>query len=219
MMNDFSSRLASYWPALMEGAWTTLWLCAMGMLLGFALGVVLHLLATGRSRLGVAFTKVYVSFFRGTPMLAQLLLLFYLPSALGLDVPPMVAGVAALALNTAAYQSQILGSGFAAIAQGQMEAASVFGIGKFDRLVHIQLPQVLRLTSPALVSELIDVIKVSAVVSVISITDLMRVSQQLVSQTYRPLEVYLVAGLFYLALTSLLSLLGSQLERRWQERN
>lgn len=219
MMNDFSNRLAMYWPALIEGAWTTLWLCAIGMLLGFLLGVSLHLLANGRSRLGVAFTKVYVSFFRGTPMLAQLLLLFYLPSALGMDVAPMVAAVAALALNTAAYQSQILGSGFAAIPRGQMEAAGVFGIGKFDRLIHIQLPQVVRLTSPALISELIDVIKVSAVVSVIAITDLMRVSQQLVSQTYRPLEVYLVAGLFYLALTSLLSLLGSQLERRWQERS
>ena len=217
-MNDFSSRLALYWPALLEGAWTTLWLCSIGMLLGFVLGVLIHLLANGRSRVGVAFTQVYVSFFRGTPMLAQLLLIFYLPSALGLDIPPMVAAAAALALNTAAYQSQILSSGFAAIPRGQLEAASIFALGKYNTLVHIQLPQVLRLTLPALISELIDVIKVSAVVSVISITDLMRVSQQLVSQTYRPLEVYLVAALFYLVLTSLLSVLGSLLERRWKER-
>jgi len=217
-MNDFSSRLALYWPALLEGAWTTLWLCSIGMLLGFVLGVLIHLLANGHSRVGVAFTRVYVSFFRGTPMLAQLLLLFYLPSALGLDIPPMVAAAAALALNTAAYQSQILSSGFAAIPRGQLEAASIFALGKYNTLVHIQLPQVLRLTLPALISELIDVIKVSAVVSVISITDLMRVSQQLVSQTYRPLEVYLVAALFYLVLTSLLSVPGSLLERRWKER-
>ncbi len=217
-MNDFSSRLALYWPALLDGAWTTLWLCSIAMLLGFALGVLIHLLANGRSRVGVAFTRVYVSFFRGTPMLAQLLLIFYLPSALGLDIPPMVAAAAALALNTAAYQSQILSSGFAAIPRGQLEAASIFALGKYNTLVHIQLPQVLRLTLPALISELIDVIKVSAVVSVISITDLMRVSQQLVSQTYRPLEVYLVAALFYLVLTSLLSMLGSLLERRWKER-
>lgn len=217
-MNDFSSRFALYWPALLDGAWTTLWLCSIGMLLGFVLGVLIHLLANGRSRVGVAFTRVYVSFFRGTPMLAQLLLIFYLPSALGLDIPPMVAAAAALALNTAAYQSQILSSGFAAIPRGQLEAASIFALGKYNTLVHIQLPQVLRLTLPALISELIDVIKVSAVVSVISITDLMRVSQQLVSQTYRPLEVYLVAALFYLVLTSLLSVLGSLLERRWKER-
>jgi polar amino acid transport system permease protein len=218
MMNDFSSRFALYWPALIDGALTTLWLCVIGMLSGFVLGVLLHLMANGRSRGGVGCARVYVSFFRGTPMLAQLLLLFYLPSALGVDVPPVVAAAAALALNTAAYQSQILGSGFAAIAKGQVEAASVFALGRYNTLLHIQLPQVLRLTLPALICELIDVIKVSAVVSVISITDLMRVSQQLVSQTYRPLEVYLVAGLFYLLLTSLLSVLGSLLERRWRER-
>lgn len=218
MMNDFGSRFALYWPALIDGALTTLWLCVIGMLSGFVLGVLLHLMANGRSRGGVACARVYVSFFRGTPMLAQLLLLFYLPSALGVDVPPVVAAAAALALNTAAYQSQILGSGFAAIAKGQVEAASVFALGRYNTLLHIQLPQVLRLTLPALICELIDVIKVSAVVSVISITDLMRVSQQLVSQTYRPLEVYLVAGLFYLLLTSLLSVLGSLLERRWRER-
>ncbi|MFF7709406.1 ABC transporter permease subunit [Pseudomonas sp. NPDC007930] len=217
-MNDFSTRLALYLPALFSGALTTLWLCAAGMLLGFAVGVLLYALGNSRQPGAVAFARVYVSFFRGTPMLAQLLLLFYLPSALGLDVPPLVAAALALALNTGAYQSQILRSGFAAIPPGQLEAAAVFSIGRWPTLLHIQLPQVLRLTLPALVSELIDVIKVSAVVSVISITDLTRVSQQLVAQTYRPLEVYLVSAVFYLALTSLLSVLGRLLERRWQER-
>ena len=217
-MDDFGARFALYWPALLDGALTTLWLCLAGMLLGFVLGVLIYLLGNSRSRGCVAFARVYVSFFRGTPMLAQLLLLFYLPAGLGLDVPALAAGLA-LAMNTAAYQSQILRSGFAAIPRGQLEAAAVFSIGRWHTLLHIQLPQVVRLTLPALISELIDVIKVSAVVSVISITDLMRVSQQLVSQTYRPLEVYLVAALFYLALTSLLALLGRELERRWQARS
>lgn len=218
-MDDFGARFALYWPALLDGAFTTLWLCLAGMLLGFVLGVLIYLLGSSHSRGCVAFARVYVSFFRGTPMLAQLLLLFYLPAGLGMDVPALVAAGLALALNTAAYQSQILRSGFAAIPVGQLEAAAVFSIGPWRTLLHIQLPQVVRLTLPALISELIDVIKVSAVVSVISITDLMRVSQQLVSQTYRPLEVYLVAALFYLVLTSLLALLGRQLERRWQARN
>lgn len=217
-MNDFGARFALYWPALLNGALTTAWLCLASMLLGFVLGVLIYLLGTSRSRVCVAFARVYVSFFRGTPMLAQLLLLFYLPAGLGLDVPALAAAVLALAMNTAAYQSQILRSGFAAIPAGQLEAAAVFSIDRRRTLLHIQLPQVLRLTLPTLISELIDVLKVSAVVSVISITDLMRVSQQLVSQTYRPLEVYLVAALFYLALTSLLALFGRGLERRWQAR-
>jgi len=218
-MNDFGVRFALYWPALLDGALTTLWLCLASMLLGFVLGVLIYLLGNTRSRGSVAFAWVYVSFFRGTPMLAQLLLLFYLPAGLGLDVPALVAAGLALAMNTAAYQSHILRSGFAAIPSGQLEAAAVFSISRWSTLLHIQLPQVLRLTLPALISELIDVIKVSAVVSVISITDLMRVSQQLVSQTYRSLEVYLVAALFYLVLTSLLALLGRELERRWKARS
>lgn len=217
-MSDFSDRLTLYWPALLDGARTTLALCSAGMLLGFVLGVALYALGNSRQPGAAAVARVYVSFFRGTPMLAQLLLLFYLPSTLGLDPPPWLAAALALALNTAAYQALILRSGFAAIPAGQLEAASVFSISRASTLLHIQLPQVLRLTSPALVSELIDVIKVSAVVSVISLTDLMRVSQQLVAQTYRPLEVYVVSALFYLALTSLLSGLGRLLERRWQER-
>jgi len=79
-MDDFGVRFALYWPALLDGALTTLWLCLAGMLLGFVLGVLIYLLGSSRSRGCVAFAGVYVSFFRGTPMLAQLLLLFYLPA-------------------------------------------------------------------------------------------------------------------------------------------
>ena len=100
-MTDFSSRLALYWPALLDGALTTLWLCAASMVLGFLIGVAIHLLCNGRSHLGRAFARVYVSFFRGTPVLAQLMLLFYLPSALNIDVSPLVAAGAALALMLA----------------------------------------------------------------------------------------------------------------------
>ncbi|MCW1935339.1 ABC transporter permease subunit [Pseudomonas sp. MDMC_285] len=100
-MNDFGARFALYWPALLDGALTTLWLCLAGMLLGFVLGVLIYLLGNSRSRGCVAFARVYVSFFRGTPMLAQLLLLFYLPAGLGLDVPALVAAGLALAMNTA----------------------------------------------------------------------------------------------------------------------
>ncbi len=217
-MTDFLQRLTMYAPALWSGALVTLTLCLAGMIAGFILGVIIYQCGESRHRGWVAFARIYVSFFRGTPLLAQLLLCFYLPAAIDLDIPGSVAAVIVLAMNTSAYQSQILRSGFQAIPAGQLEAAAVFGLSRLQTLWKIQLPQVLRLTLTALVSELIDVIKVSAVVSVVSVTDLMRVGQQLVSQTYRPLEVYLVTALFYLALTSLLSLSASALEKHWQER-
>lgn len=218
-MTDFIQRLTMYAPALWNGALMTLILCLAGMIAGFILGVIIYLCGESRSRVLAGFSRVYASFFRGTPLLAQLLLCFYLPTAIGLDIPGTLAAVIVLAMNTSAYQSQILRSGFQAIPPGQLEAAAVFGLSRFQTLYKIQLPQVLRLTLGALVSELIDVIKVSAVVSVVSVTDLMRVGQQLVSQTYRPLEVYLVTAIFYLALTSLLSVAASALEKHWQEKH
>lgn len=217
-MTDFIQRLVMYIPQLRHGAMVTLTLCVAGMAIGFVLAVLLCQLSQSRHKSLQAFCGVYCSFFRGTPLLAQLLLCFYLPTALGLDIPGSMAAIIVLAMNTSAYQSQILRSGFDAIPAGQLEAAAIFGISRVRTLCRIQLPQVLRLTLSALVSELIDVIKVSAVVSVVSVTDLMRVGQQLVSQTYRPLEVYLVTAVFYLLLTSLLSVAASLLEKRWKER-
>ena len=137
---------------------------------------------------------------------------------MGLNIHGSMAAIVVQAMNTSAYQAPILRRGFDAMPAGQLEAAAIFGISRVRTLCRIQLPQVLRLTLSALVSELIDVIKVSAVVSVVSVTFLMRGGQQLVSQTYRPLEVYLVTAVFYLLLTSLLSVAASLLEKRWKER-
>ncbi|EKN3486586.1 amino acid ABC transporter permease [Yersinia enterocolitica] len=217
MMGEFFQLLRSWLPILIDGAVTTASLCIVAIVAGFFIGVVIYLMESGHSRLGRGFARIYISLFRGTPVLAQVLLCFYLPGELGLSVPGYLAAVLALTLNTAAYQSQILRSGFNAIPPGQLEAAAMCGLSPRQTLWHIQIPQVLRLTLPSLISELIDVIKASAVVSVIAITDLMRVGQQLASATYRPLEVYIAIALSYLVLTSLLALLGNYVERRWHK--
>jgi polar amino acid transport system permease protein len=159
-----------------------------------------------------------VSIFRGTPVLAQLLVFYYVPSGLGWAIPGVVAAAVGLSMNTAAYQSQILGTGFIAIPRGQIEAAQTFNLTRRQTLWHVEIPQVLALTLPALVSEMIDIVKASAVVSVIAVTDLMRVGQQLSSVSYRPLEVYTLAACFYLAITSLLSLAGRGIEQRAAQR-
>ncbi|HEY0210646.1 amino acid ABC transporter permease [Acerihabitans sp.] len=214
-MADFYSLLLSWLPVLLNGAVTTASLCLTAIVAGFFVGVGLHLMALSRLWIWRGIAGAWVSLFRGTPVLAQMLLCFYLPGELGLEMSGYLAAVLALTFNTAAYQSQILRSGFAAIPPGQLEAAETCGLSTRQALWHIQVPQVLRLTLPALVSELIDVIKASAVVSVIAITDLMRVGQQLASSTYRPLQVYIATALVYLLLTSLLALLGRYFERRW----
>jgi polar amino acid transport system permease protein len=121
-------------------------------------------------------------------------------------------------LNTAAYQSQILGTGFRSIPRGQIEAARTLNLTRRQTLWHIEVPQVVAVTLPALVSEMIDIVKASAVISVIAVTDLMRVGQQLSSSSYRPLEVYTLTACFYLAITTLLSLAAYGYERRLAKR-
>lgn len=220
-LSEFLSMLArcqTYLPQLLDGAFFSLWLSALAVFCGFFTGILVYLMQASGDPLISALAKAYVSLFRGTPILVQLLVFYYVPSALGWPIPGMLAAVIGLSLNTAAYQSQILGAGFAAIPRGQIEAAQTFNLSRHQRLWHIEIPQVVRLTLPALVSEMIDVIKASAVMSVISVTDLMRVGQQLASSTYRPLEVYTLVGIFYLAITSLLSLAARAVEQRLAQR-
>jgi polar amino acid transport system permease protein len=127
---------------------------------------------------------------------------------------PIPAALLGLSLNTAAFQAEIYRGGYASISPGQVEAARVLGIARWQIDFHILIPQVLRLTTPALVNEAIDVLKSSALISVIAVADLLRVSQQIVAVTYRPLELYVVTAGIYLILTSCIALFGHLAERR-----
>lgn len=212
-----AERLADYMPAIASGMLTTAWLSLLAIVLGFFAALGLYVLRTRSGRIGAGAVKMYVSFFRGTPLLVQLLMLFYLPAAFGVDIQSELAAIAALGLNSAAFQSEILRAGFAAIPHAQIEAARVFGLNPRQILWHIQVPQVLRITLPSLTSETIDIIKGSAVISVLAIADLMRVGKQLVAVSHRPLEVYLSIALAYLLLTTLIAMLASAVVRRSRE--
>lgn len=214
-MDDVVPLLIAWLPMLAQGAATTALLCVIAMSAGFITGIGVDVLRFSRLPLARLGARAYVSVFRGTPVLAQVLLCYYLPGELGVQLAPFAAAALALTLNSAAYQSLILRRGFDAVTPGQLEAAIACGISPWQAARHIRLPQALRLTLPALIGELIDVIKASAVVSVIAITDVMRVGQQLASASYRPLAAYLAVALVYLCLTSLLTLAGQRLELRW----
>jgi polar amino acid transport system permease protein len=156
----------------------------------------------------------YRSFWRGTPLLVQLLMMFYLLPQVGLEVTPLVAALIALSLNTAAFQGEIYRAGLAAIPRGQIEAARMLGIGRWRARLAIEVPQMFRLVLPALVNETIAIVKNSSLVSVIAVTELMRRSQQLAATTFKPLEVYMIAGIMFLLINLVLARLGAAAERR-----
>jgi polar amino acid transport system permease protein len=160
------------------------------------------------------FVALFISFFRGTPLLVQLLLIYYLLPTIGLDVPSEVAAIAGMSLCTAAYQAEIMRGGFAGVSKGLVEAADMCGMSRFDTFRRIRLPIAVRLVLPALTNEAIMMLKSSSLVSVVGVVELTRMAQDLAASTYRPLELYAAAGFIYLVINVVVALLGRGLEAR-----
>ncbi len=199
---------------LLWGAGITVLVSGVAIVLGMPLGLVLCFGLTSSRAWVRHLSRLYQSVWRGTPILVQLLIIYYLLPFLGLNVPPVLAAIIALTLNTVAFQAEIFRGGLLAIARGQMEAARMVGIHKWTARRHVLVPQIFRLVISSLVNETISILKNSSLVSVIAVTELMRVSQQIVATTYRPFEIYIAAAVIYIAVNFLLSLLGRAAEQR-----
>jgi polar amino acid transport system permease protein len=198
-----------------SGAWMTLLISLVSIAIGMCGGIILGFILLSKRTVPRRIARIYVSFFRGTPLLAQLLLAYYfLPGLIGIDLPPLAAAIGALALNTTAFQAEIYRGGLLAIARGQLEAARILGLTVWQARRRILIPQVMRLVLPSLINETISIVKNSSLVSVIAVTELLRVSQGLVAATFRPTEIYLAAAAIYLVMNLVLAQLGRISERR-----
>ena len=198
---------------LLSGALLTVVVSLISIALGVIGGLVLCFFAISKNAFLRQFANVYISFFRGTPLLVQLLLAFYLlPPLLHLDVPSIAAAIGALTMNTSAFQAEIYRGGFLSIPPGQSEAARVLGLTPSQTRLRILIPQIMRLVLPALMNEATSIVKASSLVSAVGVTELMRVSEQIVAVTFRPVEIYLMAAAMYFSMTYLLALLGRRLE-------
>ncbi len=199
---------------LTQAAGTTLALSLAGIALGFLIGAAVCAARLSRQawlrRLGGA----YVSVFRGVPLLVLLLFIYYFLAEYGLDIPALVAAVGGLALSSGAYQAEILRGAFNALPRGQAEAAVALGFPGIEIWRRVLLPQALRISIPPLINEFILLLKASSLVSVVGIAELTRVSMNIASSTYRPLEAYVGGGLFYLAMNLCLAGFGAIAERR-----
>ena len=206
--------LVENYVVLLGGAAVTIAVSGLSIAIGMVLGLALAFGLLSPRRSVAAPCALYRSFWRGTPILVQLLIVFYMLPQAGLEVSPVVAAVIALALNTAAFQAEIYRAGLLAIPKGEIEAARMLGIGKWAIRRRILIPQMFRLVLPPLVNEAIIIVKNSSLVSVIAVTELMRRSQQIASTTFKPLETYLLAGAIYLVINLVLAHAGARMERR-----
>jgi His/Glu/Gln/Arg/opine family amino acid ABC transporter permease subunit len=201
-------------PALLQGALVTLETSLLAVALGVLVGIALTLLReTGIRPIGWA-CRVYVSLMRGTPLFLQILIVYYVLPAAGLDIPRFLAGVIALSLNSGAYVTEIIRGGLSAIPRGQLDAARAVGMPRALTWRHIVLPQVLMLVLPPLAVEFTALLKASALLSVIAVVELTRTAQQIIAATFRPIELWLATGALYFVMCFALGSLTRWLEHR-----
>jgi len=201
-------------PYLIGAARWTLLISLTGIALAIVLGTFICAARIGPVRPLRQASALYISAFRGVPLLVQLLLFFYLLPSIGIDLPAILAAIFAVGMCSAAYVAEIQRSTLQSIPAGQTEAAEALGISPLALWWRILIPQALRLGLPSLVNELILLVKVSSLASVVGIGELTRVAQNITGQTYRPLEIYATAALIYFVINLILSQLGRLAERR-----
>jgi L-cystine transport system permease protein len=201
-------------PVMLRGAGYTLLLAVSAMLGGLLLGLPTALMRVAPWALLRWPAAVYVSAFRGTPLLVQLFVVYYGLPSIGIEFTPVAAGVLTLSLNAGAYLSESLRGAILSVAQGQWRAAYSLGLNWGQSLGHVILPQALRVAVPSMSNTLISLIKDTSLVSVITMTELMLVTKELISVTFRPLPLYVAAAIIYW----ILSLFFEGLQRRAERR-
>lgn len=211
---DFS-RIVPSIPFILQGILVTLQFTFLSLIIGFVLGTILSLFKISSIRILKGFAIVYTSVFRGTPLILQLSLIYYAtPQLTGYDIPALTAGVIAFSLNSAAYISETIRGGIMAVDKGQREAAMALGVPYRRMMIDIIFPQALKNILPALVNESIALLKESALVSTISVMDIMRRADVVRAEKFIYFEPYLFAGLLYYVMVMILTGAAKGLERR-----
>lgn len=214
--------LTRYASQLTAGASMTLQITVIAVVIACSLSLPLAILRRSEQAYYRWPIRVYVSFFRGTPLLAQLFLVYYGSGQFRAELTeiglwwffrdPYYCALLTFALNSTAYQVEILRGGLRAVPYGEIEAGIALGLSKFQQYRKIILPNAYRIAFPALGNEIILLLKGSAVVSVITVLDVMGQTRRIFSQTF-DLSVYFWAALIYLAMTTVFVLLWRRLER------
>lgn len=215
-MSEFSAFVVTYLPFLLQGALVTIEIAVIGITAGSVLGLFIGLGRVSKNKFALRISGFYVWVIRGTPLLLQLFVIhFAIPSMFSvLTMPPFVSACIALSLNAGAYIAEIARGAIQSIDKGQMEAAWALGINNRQAMWRIIIPQAFRRMLPPLGNEFIALIKESSLVSTIALYDLLRTGQQIISSTYRYMEIFILVGAIYLLLTTIMTSLVGKIEKR-----
>lgn len=207
--------VVSAFPLLLLGAGVTVKITSLSVALGVIIGLFVGIARISSIKPIRYLAAVYVDFFRGTPLLVQIFLIYFaLPLITGQRVDPYVAAISACGINSGAYIAEIFRAGIQAIDAGQMEAARSLGMTWVQAMRYIIVPQAFRQVVPPLGNEFIAMLKDSSLVSVIGFEELTRRGQLIIAKTYGSLEIWISVAIIYLAMTLTISRLVAYLEKR-----
>lgn len=202
---------------LANGAKITIYVTLIAGTLGLVLGLVSALGRMSKVRVLRILASIYIEFFRGTPLLVQLFILYFgLPSLPFIEpISAFWTGAIGLTLYIGAYYAEIIRGAFNAVPEGQREAAQVLGLRTFDTYRFVLIPQAVRIAVPGLGNQFISLIKDSTLVSVITVNELLLAGRNVISRTFEPMTVYMAIALIYLVLSNLTAVAISAIERRY----
>jgi cystine transport system permease protein len=201
-------------PVMLTGAGYTLLFALASMVGGLALGFPAAVMRMSPYALVRWPATLYVSVMRGTPLLVQIFVIYYGLPSIGIEFTPVTAGVLALSLNAGAYLSESLRGAIDSISVGQWRASFSLGLGYWQTLGHIVLPQALRVAVPSMSNTLISLIKDTSLVSVITMTELMLSTKEVIATTFRPLPLYIAAAAIYWCMSLAFESVQRRAERR-----
>jgi polar amino acid transport system permease protein len=223
-----TTREYLFWPTIMRGLVNTIWLSVASMAVGIVLGVLCAVARSSPNPVLRGVAMFYAWFFRGTPVILQLLIWFNLALVfpkLGIPglwqgrtvdiITPEFAALVGLGLNEGAYISEVVRSGMLAVDSGQYEAAKAIGMSYTQALRRIIMPQAMRVVIPPLGNEFIGLLKTSSLASIIGFSDLLRNAQDIYYNNAKVIELLMVAGVWYLVVVSVASVAQAGLERRF----
>lgn len=213
------SLLAHYAPAIWHALLVTIALTTVSILLGSAVGVLVGTISALRSPIRFL-ARIYIELFLGLPVLVILIWLYYVLPYFGRQFAfdPFWTATLALSLSLSGFVGEIIDGGFKAIPRGQLEAAFMLGLDRYQAVRYIILPQAIGVMWPALAVQYITTYKFSTLASVIGVNEILHVGSQIIQETYRPLEVYTVIALLFAATVYPLNVLARHLQKRMGQR-
>ncbi|HWO97137.1 MAG TPA: amino acid ABC transporter permease [Bacillus sp. (in: firmicutes)] len=212
-MLDFS-LVSDFVPFMLKATIVTLELSVVSIIVGLVLGLFIALMKISNIKPLEWIADFYIWIIRGTPMLVQLFLVYFGLPQIGIELSPFVSSVIALGMNAAAYIAEIYRGGIMSIPKGQIEAAQSLGMRYTGIMKLIVLPQAFRVSVPALGNQAVMMLKDSSLASLVTVSELMMVSQRYASTNYAFIEFYIAAAVLYLVLTTIFTFILNKIELR-----